>query len=115
MRALRRSVGQALAGACGRRLGGRHLSTNYTIFIHTRSSPAALSNDATGRRLALHRVGTARRRGQRMLPPTPPAVRTTTAALQLVQPPRQRTITGPAQVNQHRETTRGLRAHIVTH
>ena len=36
--------GQALAGACGRRLEGRHLSTNYTIFIHTGSSPAALSN-----------------------------------------------------------------------
>ena len=44
MRALRLCVGQALAGACGRRLEGRHLSTNYTILLHTGSSPAALSN-----------------------------------------------------------------------
>jgi hypothetical protein len=44
MRAPSFYVVQAVAGACGRRLEGRHLSTNYTLFIHTGSSPAALSN-----------------------------------------------------------------------
>ena len=55
MRAHRRSVGQALAGACGRRLEGRHLSTNYIHYYTYREfAGRAEQRRNTGcRRLAL--------------------------------------------------------------
>ena len=54
MRAPSVCVVQALAGACGRRLEGRHLSTNYIHYYTYREfAGRAEQRRNTGRRLAL--------------------------------------------------------------